>query len=176
MSTVAHPIRHRMSVEEFTAFCATDFAHYERYELVNGEIYEPMPESVAHADMVEAIAAALRRDRAEGQRVYTSGSVRLDGDGLPLPDVYVVSALAEPFDDYWNGRQLHLVVEVAKSTWSFDTGEKLRNYATGGVPNYYVVKLDEPDALNVTCYSEPESGTYRSSIVRNIEFLLGPAA
>lgn len=168
------PARHRLSVGEFVAFCATNPARYERYELINGEIYEPMTESLDHARMVERIAAALRRDAAPGQEVLSHGSVELDGDGMPLPDIYVVKPGAAQKGDYFNGQQLDLVVEVAKSTWAFDVGSKMANYAVGGVPHYYVVKLSERGEPTLTCYSMPQGNEYRSSAVHKIDYLLGP--
>jgi Uma2 family endonuclease len=170
-AAVHQPVRHRLDVEEYLAFCATDPDRYEHFELVNGEIYEPVAESAAHAHMVETITTTLRRVRIEGQRVYSHGSVRLNGNGMPLPDVYVVTP-----GGHWEGRQLDLVVEVSQATWAFDTSEKLHNYATGGVRNYFVVQLDGSNASTMACYSQPLGGRYRSSHMDNIDFLLGDRA
>lgn len=150
-----------MSVDEFIAFCATDPARYERFELVNGQIWEPMPESGVHADLVESIVESLRRGNVGRQVIRSHGSVQLDGDGLVLPDVYVVAPGEKRDGDYWNGRQLDLVIEVALTTWKYDTGEKLRNYAVGGVPVVYVVRADQAEP-EMHVFRRPLNGRYQS--------------
>lgn len=149
-------VQHRFSVEEFYAVCDLDPVRYEHYELVNGVMYEPMTESVAHSDLTELIAKRLRA--TYGDAVRMSGSVELAGDGSPLPDVYVVKADATP-GQFWNGTELALAVEVSLSTLAFDLTEKLANYARGGVPTYYVVQANARP-LAVHRFSEPEGNDY----------------
>jgi Uma2 family endonuclease len=84
----AAEVPHRFSVEEFIAFCDTDPDRYTKYELIDGEIWEPMSESDRHAKLVEDIADSLKRTMVG--RVRSHGSVILAGDGMSLPDVFVV--------------------------------------------------------------------------------------
>lgn len=170
MTAVVQP--YHLSVEEFVAFCGTDPGRYEQFELIEGEIWEPMPESAKHADMVEAVAEALRR-RYTDQVVRSHGSVQLDGDGLVLPDAYVVKPGEQLDGNYWNGRQLELAVEVSVSTWTRDTGTKLRDYARGGVAVYYVLDLDRPEQ-EVHVFSDPRGSGYGSVEVHQIGVLLSP--
>ncbi len=161
---------YHLNVDEFVAFCSLDPDRYRRFELIEGEIWEPMPESIQHADMVETVAAAMRR-RYPDRLVRSHGSVQLDGDGLVLPDVYVLRAGAEAEGSYWNGRQLELAVEVSLSTWAQDVGTRLRNYARGGVPCYYVIELTAPEP-RVHVHQEPRGDAYLSVVIKDMEALL----
>lgn len=156
MSAVEEP--YHFSVEEFLAFCATDPDRYKRFELINGEIFPPMSEGLTHARLVERIAEALKT-RKSGE-VLSHGSVILDHDGMPLPDIYVVRAGENPDGEYFNGRQLDLAVEVAVSTLRTDASRKLSDYARGGVPEYWIVYTNEAGAVVVRRHSGPSGDRY----------------
>lgn len=164
---------YRFTREEFFAFCATDPVRYERYELVLGQVREPEMESVRHVRVVQSIHAALLRDSEPGQEVFQSGSVNLDGDGHVFPDVYVLRPGAEPAGDYWNGHDLLVAVEVALSSWPDDSGPKRINYALGGVPTYYVVKLQDELRPVVYEWRLDADGEYGEAVVHDISHLLG---
>lgn len=154
------PVRHRLSTEDFYAVCDRDPARFEHYELVNGEMYEPMAESIVHATLAHDVYDWLcgQYDRAQ---VWMAGSVELDGDGQVRPDVYVVRLDAEP-GTYWKGTELLLAVEVSVTTFAFDTTEKLANYARGGVPDYWVLDASAAPVVMVHRFTDAHGFVYRS--------------
>lgn len=164
-----------LTVQDFLRLCDADPVRFEHFELVNGRMYAPMAESAIHAEMIMKVFMALDRDRATGERVFAAGSVKLAGDGMPEPDVFVLKSDAQPGSDgYWDGSQLSLAVEVSRtpSRWRFDTTEKAVNYARGGVPSYYVVNI-VGDETFVRCFTRTRDGEYHSMNDAPIEYLLG---
>jgi Uma2 family endonuclease len=150
-------VRHQFSVEEFYAVCGLDPVRYEHYELINGVMYEPMTESIAHARLAREVFTRLSHEYP-ARMVWMSGSVELANDGSPLPDVYVTTT-EDRQGQFWNGTDLVLAVEVSLSTLTFDTTEKKANYARGQVPTYYVVEANAHPVV-VHRFSEPEGDDY----------------
>lgn len=143
-------------------------AGWDRTELIGGFVYDMAPEFALHANTVEHVAAVLRKALPR-LRVRDHGTVRLDPFSDVDPDVFVMSTDGpsgmEPFD----GADCVLVVEVASSSYSKDTGIKRDGYAAAGIPHYWVI---EPQAGTLERCTDHSGGTYRS-----IETLrVGPAA
>jgi len=68
------------------------------------------------------------------------GSVAMPPNNAPEPDI-VVTSEAEgegliPFSS------VRLIVEVSDATLAFDLGEKLKAYASAGIPEYWVVDVN----------------------------------
>ena len=55
-----------------------------------------------------------------------------------------------------------LLVEVSDATLAKDRGRKLRAYARNGVPEYWIVNLQESQ---IEVYHDPQGETYGSSLV-----------
>jgi Uma2 family endonuclease len=157
--------RHRITVEEFLRLCPPD-GEYRKWELVDGEIWEPVAEGAQHSNIVESFRRAFARDGAE---VRASGSVQLAGDGLVNPDVYVLrTAELEPGQQYWRSDQLVLAVEVALNTWSEDYNKKRFQYARAGVPGLYLVSPE----LEVHHFIKPLDGDYTVHVVLPLDEVL----
>jgi Uma2 family endonuclease len=169
MAAIATPVHH-FTVDEFLALHATDPVRWERTELVNGEIWDSMPETEDHAALVEAIHTALRaRCQPLNLLVRSHGSVQLAGDGMPMPDVFIVRKGEKPEGGYWNGTQLALAVEVSFTTQSYDLNAKATAYARGGVPHYFVVLAQDDEPSIVQHFQDPHDGRYRSMVEGSLE-------
>jgi Uma2 family endonuclease len=145
----------------------------ERMEQLGGEMVLRDRQGDQHALSIELVGDALRAALGNGWRVRVRLPVMLDDDSEPEPDFSVLSG--NPRD---GGRpiqsRLALVVEVADSTLAFDRAEKGSLYARSGVPDYWIVNLQDR-ALEV--YREPRPASeapfgWRYSSVRS----LGPGA
>ena len=74
-------------------------------------------------------------------------------DSVPEPDLKVVRGREEDYRDHDpSAREVPLVVEVADSSLSDDTGEMLREYARGGIAIYWVVNIPNQ---RIDVYSRP---------------------
>ncbi len=137
------------------------FADYAKSELIEGEIWVMNSIYSRHAGATAELVFALRMasDAAKiGLKIYTPLSIDLSDDSLPEPDI----ALCEP---HATGpmplAKVRLLIEVSDTTLDIDTGRKMRLYAMAGVPEYWVIDLNENRAL---LYMTPVDGDYVEQI------------
>jgi Uma2 family endonuclease len=150
----------RFTREEFYAMVrAGIFDHDRRVELIDGRVIIDMfPIGGSHGWSVERLTRTLVKctDGTEyGVRVQSG--ISLPGDRELQPDfvVYVPSernAQNNPTMD-----QIILVIEVADSSLSWDRSEKMKLYAEGNIPTYWVVDVPHK---RVFVYTEPDDGAY----------------
>ena len=132
----------------------------DRVELIDGEIVTKMPIGPRHGACVDRATRALVTAVDTSAIVRVQGSVRLDLFNLLQPDVVLLRPSADFYASSHPGpADILLIVEVAESSIDFDRNIKRRVYAKAGVPEYWLVDLNE----DVVCvFSEPTSGAYRA--------------
>ena len=142
MRAVAMPPRKKpkWSVEEFHRVRATGIWDGLRTYLIRGEIWEQGPMNPPHAALVGIVQAALQAIFGIGYPVRAQVPVVI-GDSSPLPDLSVVKGQA---CDYLkvHPTTAELIVEVADSSLFEDTTTKAEVYATGGIPDYWVLDIE----------------------------------
>ena len=151
MVAVFEPDIHRITASDYETL-----PNIERTELIDGVIYDMSPESVVHANAVDAIYHRLR-ERHPARIVRQAGSVRLDDTSLVEPDVYVAVRL--PDDGYPDAADVDLIVEVALNTWAKDSGPKLAVYARSGIATCWLV--DPRPGGSLVRHGDPVDGAYR---------------
>jgi len=139
---------------------AFDSGPMRRVELIRGEIRQMTPIGPEHEEVVERLTEwsyqHLPRDVA---RVRVQDSIGLPAlESAPEPDIsWVVRR------NYSRSRptanDVLLVVEVARSSLTYDTGEKADLYAAAGIKDYWVV---DADARLVEVHRDPQDGKYRN--------------
>jgi len=112
----------------------------ERVELIEGDIVRMSPISPLHAACVHRVFEWI-------SGVFSGACVRMQqplviGDSEPEPDIAVVPGKLEDYLDAHPTTAL-LVVEVAQTSVEYDREVKLPLYARAGVPEYWIVNLDE---------------------------------
>lgn len=118
------------------------FGPDDRLELLDGEIVEMSPQSPEHANVTEIVANLLRNAFGDGYRVRSQLPVALEEASEPEPDVAVFQGqLQDLRSDH--PRSPVLLVEVALSSLGKDRDRKASLYARAGVPEYWIVNLDE---------------------------------
>lgn len=151
--------RVRWNRDAFQAMEAAGFFADGRYELLDGEIIQIMPNE-PHT----FVNMQLLRRLVEGfgwDYVRIPGSLAADEHNEPQPDVAVTVKRQQEYlaTGIPGGSEFRLVVEISDATLSRDRGAKARLYAAAGVPEYWVVNL-----VGRTCivHREPQDGEYRS--------------
>jgi Uma2 family endonuclease len=123
----------------------------KRAELIEGRVYLSPPTSiVGHSfpDSFFGTILGLYQAGTPGVKVGHTGSVRLDDENLPQPDLFVMilpdygGQAKIDSDDYLEGAP-ELTVEIAASSASYDLHEKLRLYQRSGVREYLVWRTRE---------------------------------
>lgn len=144
-----------------------------RYELIEGVILRKMPQNIRHARLVRRamfwLGGVFGEDHVLDQATI---HVHLEDDmtNAPEPDVILLNkrdteiSTAQPRPE-----DVRLLIEIADSTKNYDLGTKASLYARAGVPEYWVVSVDE---RAVYVHTHPtEAGTYTRSEVREGESL-----
>lgn len=117
-----------------------------RYELFDGElVVTPAPamiHQVALKRLLDAIEPYVRANRL-GETFWSPADLRLGGEQLAQPDLFVLPFLPGGRLDWDSAPDPILVVEVlSPSTARFDQIVKRRRYQRAGIPEYWVVDLD----------------------------------
>jgi Uma2 family endonuclease len=127
--------------------------HVKKAELIEGKVYMPSPVSTeGHASPHFLVIAWLGGYQAKtpGIQGGDNGTVRLDLDNEPQPDVFLrilpthggQSRISD--DDYVEGAP-ELVVEVTATTAAYDLHDKLNAYRRNGVREYVVWRTQDED-------------------------------
>lgn len=117
-----------------------------RVELRRGLIVKMSPQYVRHADvkaeLTFALVAALKTCGL-AWKVYSEASVSFGNGFEPMPDIVVFDPATVPadLDGPLPASAVKLIVEVADSTLADDLGEKLEDYAAGGLAEYWVADV-----------------------------------
>jgi len=137
------------------------FAPEARLELIEGEIVEMAPIGSRHAGAVKTLIRLLVQRAGDRAIVSAQDPVVVSDDSVPQPDL----ALLKPRNDDYSGAHpraadVLLAIEVADTTIAFDIGTKLPLYARCGIPEVWIVDLNE---RTIRVYREPSARGYQTS-------------
>lgn len=136
--------RYRLTVEEYHRMGKTGvLAPDARVELIEGEVIDVAPIGSRHASVVNRLARILFAAVGDRSIVQVHGPIRLGDRSEPEPDF----ALLKPRADYYRNAlpaaaDVLLLIEVAESTLRYDRTVKAPLYARHGVPELWVVDLE----------------------------------
>lgn len=117
-----------------------------RVELLRGMIVKMNPVHVPHARVKRLLGKALEAGlHVNGLRwlVDSECSVDVFNGFQPVPDIVVWDPAAAPadIDGPIPVNAVRLIVEVADSSLAIDQGQKLTDYARGGIAEYWVADV-----------------------------------
>ncbi len=153
-------VRRKFTVEEYHRLAEVGIlGEDDRVELIDGEIVQMSPIGNRHAGTVDFLAEHFLKTVGGRGQVRVQNPVRLGEDSEPQPDL----ALLRPRGDYYRGghpgpEDVLLVVEVAETSADYDREVKLLLYARWGVPEAWLVDLEQ-DRIEV--YRSPSPEGYR---------------
>ena len=154
-----YPQKHPISAEEYLRMGeAGVFAPEARLELIEGEILEMAPIGGPHVGRVIKLTR-LFTERA-GCRVDVSvqNSLVISDRSVPQPDVVLLKRRSdEQIASLPTVPDVLLVVEVGDTSLSFDLRAKVPLYARCGIPEVWVIDLDE---RLVRIFREPRADGY----------------
>lgn len=140
--------KHRLTVQEFLLLDREGAFGDRRTELIAGDVFYVSPQFRPHGFAKDELAYRLRRAlEAMGSTigVATEQSVDFSPHSEPQPDIILTS---EPQGEgAIPGSSVLLIVEVSATTLDFDLGVKADLYADAGVPEYWVVDVNENRVL-----------------------------
>ena len=114
-----------------------------RVELIGGRLIVVNAQLQAHILVKNRLARRLQsalESLESTLEAVVEGSLALSANDLPDPDILL--GRVTPTRDYMGVDQVALVIEVADTSIKRDLGSKRELYATGGVPEYWVVDIN----------------------------------
>jgi Uma2 family endonuclease len=146
----------------------------DRVELIDGEIVEMSPIGPRHMACVARLNRFFTRGVGDDAIVQIQGSIALEDEGEPEPDV----VLLRPRADFYataiaTAEDTLLIVEVADSSETYDRLTKTPQYAWHGIPELWLVDLNRD---RVTVSTGPSARGYTTTRVYRRGESLSPLA
>ncbi len=149
---------HRITTDVYERMAASGLLPERGVELVDGLVVEMSPKGARHAYAVDSLNAQFG-DQRRGRYVVSADSLslRLGPRDEPEPDIALARTTRSYARESPRPEEIALIVEVADSSLAFDLGEKRAKYAGAGIPEYWVVDLQD-DAVHV--FRNPHGEVY----------------
>lgn len=153
--------RYRFSLDEYHELVASGFFKREdRIELIEGELIMMPPPSPERSAQTSSLRELIERLLPAELHLRVADPITVPPDSEPEPDFCVVKRRA---DFYKSGhpkpKDVRLIVEVSKTSAAFDTGQKARIYGAAGIPEYWVIEIEQ---RVVHVFTEPTKNCYRT--------------
>ncbi len=152
--------KHLFTLDEYERLVeAGGFDEGARIELIRGEIVDMAAIGVRHEACVARLTRLLNSLAGGAGLAWPQNSIRLPNHSRPEPDV----TLLKWRDDYYEGKRptpedVLLLIEVADTSAGYDRTVKGPLYAKAGIPEYWIVNLQD-NVIEV--YTDPAEGAYR---------------
>lgn len=138
-------VRHAFSVYDYARMRESGIlTENDRVELIDGEVRAMRPIGSLHAAIVRRLVKRLIALVGDQALVSPQNPIRLNDYSEPQPDV----AVLRPRDD--NYAHAHpvagdvlLIIEVSDTTAQYDRVEKLPRYAATGIPETWIVDVEQ---------------------------------
>ena len=152
-------LKHRISVGAYHQMGEAGILSPEaRVELIDGEIIDMAPIGKFHASVVDRLARGIFACVGERAIVRVQGPLRLSENSEPEPDFSLLKPRADFYRDAPpTAADVLLVIEVSDSTQRYDRRIKVPLYARHGVPEVWVIDLENSLAH---FHRNPGGGTY----------------
>ena len=132
----------------------------DRVELLNGKIIKMSPIGSKHAACVDKSDEFLRKILSGIALVRAQNPVIMNDFSEPEPDIAIVKRKENYYaDKHPTVGEVILVIEVADSSLEIDRQSKLPIYATGQIPEYWIINVEKRE---IEVYRSPFKGQYRS--------------
>jgi Uma2 family endonuclease len=152
--------RHLFTIEEYELMLEAGVFHEDEHiELIRGEIVDMPPIGPGHGFGVSNLVMLLAPKVGKSATLWVQSPIRVGSDARPEPDVALLrprpdlSAKSPPL-----AADVLLVIEIADSSIVYDRTVKRRLYAEAGIPEYWIVTLQDKI---IEFYSNPSEGEYK---------------
>ncbi len=166
LSSIAAPVVHRFTREEYHRMGEAGLFFDERVELLKGEIITMAPQNPPHASVVTRMTETFIR--LLGNQVTIRAQLPIILDDLSEPEPDMVLCRPDP-DDYEREHpktaQILLVIEVAEASLAYDRSRKGEVYAENGIPEYWIVNLVD---RQIEGFSNPDPAHQRYTSNRTV--------
>lgn len=140
----------------------------DRVELIRGEILKMSPIKSPHAGIVNELSELLILALSGRATVTVQNPLRINKNSEPEPDIVVAKYRKDKYRAaHPRPEDVFLLIEVADSSLSFDRNVKTPLYAQAGIPEYWIVNLND---RQIEVFRSPAEGEYQEKqIVKHTE-------
>ena len=134
-----------------------------RVELLDGEIIDMSPIGPFHGSVTKYLLNYFTKHAQQRWLVTVQDPVHLDDHSEPQPDLMLVRSTSDFYRKRHPGpRDVFLLIEIADTTLTYDREAKLPAYGRSGIPEVWIINLDE---RVVEIYREANPSGYGSSVI-----------
>jgi Uma2 family endonuclease len=163
-------VRRRFSVAELEAMTAAGIIEEdERIELIGGEVVPMSPKGNRHEILKHGLLHYWARRVPDRLTFTTETTLRLTQDTYLEPDFVFFDKKTKLKE--LSADNVHLVVELADSSYAYDIGRKAALYASSGIPELWVIHAQR---LETRVHRSPSLTGYHSMIDLPSDQLLTP--
>jgi Uma2 family endonuclease len=146
----------------------------ERTELIAGHITLMVAKGTPHVITLQLFDRELLGQLGTTALIRTQDPIHLDDSSEPEPDLVIVRGeILDYVDRHPQPADIHLLVEVADSTLSYDCQIKDKVYAKAGIQDYWVIDLKN---RQVHIFRDPQSTGYASQLILGESQTVSPLA
>lgn len=140
-TAIAPPQPIRWTIQQYRELYKTGLFNDVKTMLIHGEVFVMGMPGPRHTLGLTRSFRQLDRIFTQGSHVRRQDAFNIGTANDPGPDLAVVPGIPEDYPDSVPTKAL-LIVEVSESTLLYDTTTKAELYATAGVPDYWVIDLE----------------------------------
>lgn len=165
---------HEFSSDDYERMAEIGLLPESGVELIDGIVVQMSPKGDRHGFVVTELNEILTTHPHKKYRVYCDAlSLRALPKNTPDPDI----ALARLTRSYARRRptpaEIALIIEVANTSYDYDTGKKKAIYAKAGIPEYWVFDVRSGrDAVEI--FDTPENGEYHNHRTTTLGSVIAP--
>ncbi|HKP52422.1 MAG TPA: Uma2 family endonuclease [Chloroflexia bacterium] len=151
-----------ISTEEFERMAEAGLLSKQyREELIRGIIVKKMTPNPPHATCVTRLQYMfILRFGSATATVRVQNPIRIPPNSMPEPDIALLKWRADLYEGmHPSAEEVLLLIEVSDITLDNDRNVKAPLYAEGGIPEYWIVNIQEEV---VEVYSDLAEGSYSS--------------
>lgn len=148
----------KWTLKEYQRMLQAGILDDRQVELLRGEIVEMSPEGEPHAYSRNEAGEYLATLLGNLAKVRQDSPITLPNNSEPEPDIAVVQNLGREYRSHHPyPENIFWVIEYSQSSLNKDLEIKSKIYAEVGIPEYWVVNLNE---LQLIVFRYPENGEY----------------
>ena len=149
---------HLFTVEEYHRMAEAGLFEGQRVELIHGKIVDMSPAKSKHAGMIMKLTNILSKLPSNKYLLSVQNPLSIDGYSEPEPDLMILNFQ----DDFYaeahpSAKDTLLLIEVSDSSLEKDQKVKLPLYAEAGIPEVWIVNLQDHQLEQ---YREPSEKDY----------------
>jgi Uma2 family endonuclease len=161
---VQAPTKHRFNVNDYYRMGETGVLPPDaRVELLDGEIIDLSPIGPFHGGVTKRLIKTLAKAARDRWDLSVGDPVRLDDYSEPQPDIMLLEPRADLYgQSHPRPADVYLLIEVADTSLTRDSQEKLPAYGRAGIAEVWIVNLNDE---TIEVYRHPHFDGYGSKTV-----------